>query len=170
MSDMLIKLYELPDGEGTGGPSSGFDVRRASVSERDVILAWVTAQFSAGWASECAITLARQPVSCWIAVENQTREPDGEGCALSEERLVGFACYDAIRRGMFGPLGVHEASRGRGLGRSLLLAALRAMAAEDYAYAVAGWVSSAAFYQRTVGATVIEGSEPGIFRGPPRGA
>lgn len=170
MSDMLIKLYTLPTQEAWGKPSPGFDVRRALPSERDVILEWITARFRAAWAAECAVALARVPVSCWIAVEVQTREPDAEGYALPEERLVGFACYDAAQRGMFGPMGVDEPRRGKGLGRSLLISALRAMAGEGYAYAVAGWVSSAAFYERVVDATLIHGSEPGIFRGPLRGA
>ena len=37
------------------------------------------------------------------------------------------------------------------------------MRAEGYAYAIIGWASSIEFYQKAVGATVIEGSEPGIY-------
>jgi hypothetical protein len=40
------------------------------------------------------------------------------------------------------------------------------MKAEGYAYAVIGWAGPQEFYARLVGATVIEGSEPGIYRGP----
>ena len=40
------------------------------------------------------------------------------------------------------------------------------MRAEGYAYAIIGWASSIDFYQRAVGAVVIEGSEPGIYPAP----
>ena len=66
---------------------------------------------------------------------------------------------------MFGPVGVREDYRGRGIGKALLLASLHAMAGEKYAYAIIGWVGPIQFYAETVGATVIEGSEPGIFQG-----
>jgi GNAT superfamily N-acetyltransferase len=82
-----------------------------------------------------------------------------------DEALIGIACYDATRRGMFGPEGVHEAYRGRGIGKALLLACLHAMKDERYAYAVIGWAGPVEFYAKTVGATVIEGSEPGVYRG-----
>ena len=56
--------------------------------------------------------------------------------------------------------------RGRGIGKALVLAALHAMRAEGYAYAIIGWASSVDFYRKAVGATVIEGSEPGIYPPP----
>ena len=58
---------------------------------------------------------------------------------------------------------MHPDRRGRGVGRALLLAALHAMHAEGYAYAIIGWASSIDFYKRAVGAVVIDGSEPGIY-------
>ncbi len=53
---------------------------------------------------------------------------------------------------------MQESDRGRGIGSALLLTALKAMAAEGYAYAIIGYVSSTSFYERAVGATVIEDS------------
>ena len=79
--------------------------------------------------------------------------------------LVGFACYDATIRGFFGPTGVHEAQRGRGLGKALLFAALHTMWEVGYAYAVIGSAGPTEFYAKAVGATPIEGSTPGIYRG-----
>jgi predicted N-acetyltransferase YhbS len=60
---------------------------------------------------------------------------------------------------------VDEKARGTGLGKALLLAALRAMAADGYAYAVIGGAGPVDFYVKTVGAIPIEGSEPGLYRG-----
>ena len=62
--------------------------------------------------------------------------------------------------------GPPEQRRGRGVGKALLLAALHAMRAEGYAYAIIGWASSIDFYRKAVGATVIEGSKPGIYPAP----
>jgi predicted N-acetyltransferase YhbS len=78
---------------------------------------------------------------------------------------LGFACFDTDIKGMFGPIGVREDYRRRRIGKALLLTSMHAMAAETYAYAIIGWVGPVQFYSETVGATVIEGSEPGIFHG-----
>lgn len=152
MPDMLVKLYALPE----IGPdlaalaAQGVTIVRALAPDKHRIVDWMREVFEPGWAAECDVALSRQPVSCFIAVH--------------EKQPVGFACYDATSKGFFGPTGVVEAMRGRGIGRALLLAALHAMKEEGYAYAVIGGVSDAApFYAKTVGATVIEGSAPGIY-------
>jgi predicted N-acetyltransferase YhbS len=53
--------------------------------------------------------------------------------------------------------------RGSGLGAALLLACLGSMREMGYAYAIIGGVGPAKFYEKTVGAFVIPGSEIGIF-------
>ena len=58
-----------------------------------------------------------------------------------------------------------ETQRGRGIGKALLLAALNAMRESGYAYAIIGGVGPAEFYEKAVGAVLIEGSSPGIYRG-----
>ncbi|MCK7582595.1 MAG: GNAT family N-acetyltransferase [Chromatiales bacterium] len=103
-----------------------------------------------GWASECDVAFANRPISCHIATESGA--------------IRGFACYDSTGRGLFGPIGVALEARGRGIGRGLLLSCLHAMSAAGYAYAVVAGVEAAEFYQRTVGATEIPGSTPGIYR------
>ncbi len=58
-----------------------------------------------------------------------------------------------------------KSSRGMGIGEALLRSCLLAMKDEGYAYAVIGWVDGAEeFYEKTVGATVIEDSFPGVYR------
>jgi predicted N-acetyltransferase YhbS len=91
--------------------------------------------------------------------------PAGNPYDLPPEVLLGFACYDVASKGMFGPIGVREDYWRRGIGKALLLTCLHAMAMEGYAYAVIGSAGPAEFYAKTVGATVIAGSEPGISRG-----
>lgn len=169
MADMLVKLYALPD----VGPTitrlqmEGIEVRMAAPSEKRAIVGWVRANFSEGWAAECEAAIEQRPVTCYIAVDKGLNHPgNGNGYALPTEKLVGFACFDATAKGMFGPTGVQEDYRGRDIGKALLLVCLHAMAAQRYAYAVIGWAGPTDFYSKIVGATIIEGSEPGIYRGP----
>ena len=131
--------------------SAGVTVRRALAPELELVTNWVREKFSAGWSSETAVSFARQPNSCFLATRNG--------------RLVGFACHDAIARGFFGPTGVDEAARGAGIGHALLLATLLDMRTLGYGYGIIGDVGPSAFYERTVGATAIPNSEPGVYAG-----
>jgi GNAT superfamily N-acetyltransferase len=156
MPDLLVRLYDLP----APGPAiaklagQGIVVRRAAAMERSAVVGFARGHGSEGWAGECEAAFARLPVACFVAVDSATKA------------LIGFACHEATCRDFFGPELVHPDWRGRGVGLALLLVTLEAMRAEGYAYAIIGWASSVAFYQRAVGAVVIEGSEPGIYPAP----
>jgi hypothetical protein len=151
MPDMLVKLYELPelDPQLRKTEKLGFVVRRPNPWERPILVDWVREHFDLAWASECETAFAANPPSCFIAVEN--------------EALVGFACHDCTRRNFFGPTGVAEKTRDKGVGLSLLLSCLHAMRANGFAYAIIGGVGPAEYYAKKVGATLIEGSSPGIY-------
>lgn len=84
-------------------------------------------------------------------------------CCVDQQRPVGFACYDAIAKGMVGPIAVDAAYRNRGIATVLLNQCFEAMKMDGYAYAAIGWVSSEAFYRKACGAHAIPGSEPGIY-------
>ncbi|MCM3127890.1 GNAT family N-acetyltransferase [Paenibacillus provencensis] len=153
MPDMLVKLYDLPEVEGRASyeQQTGVTIRRAIAPEKHVVSEWVGAHFGKGWVSECEVAFARSPITCLIAVENG--------------KLLGFACYDATVKGFFGPTGVDEHERGRGIGKMLLLYALDYMKQDGYGYAVIGGAGPVDFYATTTGATVIEGSVPGVYKG-----
>lgn len=153
MADMLVKLYDLPEFETVEQfeKRTGVAIRRAIAPEKHLVSEWVGTHFRPHWVSECEVAFARSPISCLIAVEN--------------EKMLGFACYDATTKGFFGPTGVDEQERGRGIGKMLLLYALHLMRLEGYGYAVIGGAGPTEFYAKTVGAQVIEGSEPGVYRG-----
>ena len=169
MTDMLVKLYALPEATShlTMLNRNGLEIRRPHASEKHVLSEWVQQHFrDASWATGCEVALENRPVSCYIAVKkSQVPVSSQNPYDLPDEVLVGFACYDVSSKGMFGPFGVHEPYRNQGIGSALLLACLHAMKEEGYAYAVIGWVSSEDFYARAVGATVIPDSEPGIYHG-----
>jgi ribosomal protein S18 acetylase RimI-like enzyme len=168
MADMLVKLYELPDAAPLLAElkEKGIVIRRAAPAEKDAVAEWVRSNFQEFWAREAAAAIENRPVTCFIAAQMQPgKAPDDNPYALPFQKLAGFACYDVAGRGLFGPTGVSENYRGRGLGKALLLATLHAMREERYAYAVIYWTGPQEFYARAVGATVIEGSEPGMFDG-----
>lgn len=152
MADMLVKLYELPDLEPalTLCRQQGVVVRGALAPERPPLLGWIKEQFPF-WIEEVNAAFARTPVSCFLA--------------LRDREILGFACYDIIRKNFFGPTGVLESERRTGIGRALLLAALHAQKSAGYAYAIIGGVGPAEYYANAVGATMIEGSTPGIYAG-----
>jgi ribosomal protein S18 acetylase RimI-like enzyme len=152
MTDLLVKLYDLPDHEEltTSLARQETIVRRAMASERKQVAVWVQQLFGDGWAAESQVSFARQPIACMVAV--------------SGGRLVGFASYDSTCRNFFGPIGVDPNFRHRGIGQGLLLAALEAMAHAGYAYAIIGGAGPMAFFEKSVGAFPIPGSTPGIYQ------
>jgi hypothetical protein len=152
MADMLVKLYELPELEPALRQSRerGVVIRRAVPSERPPLRRWVDEHFPY-WTGEVDIVFTRLPVTCFVA--------------LREHEILGFACYDGICKNFFGPTGVRESERGTGIGRALLLASLHAQKAQGYAYAIIGGVGPAEYYTKAVGATLIDGSTPGIYGG-----
>ncbi|UCD37854.1 MAG: GNAT family N-acetyltransferase [Fidelibacterota bacterium] len=151
MSDMLVKLYALPDLEVEVATqrSQGVEIRRAKAPERELVVGWVSRTFRERWGNQCSQTFGHLPPTCLIAV----REKD----------ILGFACYDAVFRGVFGPTGVAETERERGIGRALLIAALHTMREDGYIYGIVGRVGPVDFYARHAGAVVIKDSDPGMF-------
>jgi len=152
MGDMLVKLYDLPDvaPRVRALGDAGVIVRIAMAYEKAPVVTWVREQFGDAWGDECEVAFARQPVSCYVAVDHG--------------RLAGFACHDSTCRNFFGPMGVHASARGRGIGSVLLQCCLHAMAAAGYAYAIIGGAGNGAIYRKVAGAIDIEGSTPGIYR------
>jgi GNAT superfamily N-acetyltransferase len=150
--DLLVKLYALP-AEKAAEPVAApeYEVRRAFAAEKGLVRRWIAQHFGDRWASESEAAFARLPISCFVAVV--------------DDQIAGFACYDATTRGFFGPVGVSEEQRQRGVGRALLLATLRDMANQGYAYAIIGAAGSAGFYTRELGAIEIPDSVPGFYRG-----
>ena len=153
MTDMLVKLYTLPELAPVlvQQRAQDIDIRRALVPERHLVVDWVRQHWGAGWASECDTAFVRQPVSCFVAT--------------AAGQLVGFACHEATYKNFFGPFGVAEAQQRRGIGAALLLTALHDMAAQGYAYAIIGGVGSGELFTRVAGAIPINDSTPGIYRG-----
>lgn len=149
--DYLVNLYALSANGEIDAKMRGAEVtiRRALSPEYEIIGDWIRDHFGSGWSGETAISFARQPIACFIALRGQT--------------LLGFAAYDSTSRGFFGPTGVDETARGSGIGHALLLATLLDMRKVGHSYAVIGDVGPADFYVNAVGAIPIPGSEQGLY-------
>ena len=153
MNDMLVRLWALPERSeplcAALQDEQGIIIRACRPYERHIVAAWVGTHFSPKWVSEVKIALSRQPVGCFIATR--------------EKRIIGFACCDVTARGYIGTMGVGEEARGTGVGKALALCAAESLKAQGYAYAIVGGVGPAVFYEKAIGATLIENSSPGIY-------
>jgi len=149
---MLVRLYDLPDSEPyyERAREVGAGIRRAEAWDRFALRSFIEANFWEAWAPEADLAFSGHPITGFVAT--------------LEGRIAAFAVYECSRRGYFGPTGVREDLRGRGLGAALLFRCLESMREMGYGYAVIGGVGPQAFYEKTCGAFVIPESETGIYR------
>jgi predicted N-acetyltransferase YhbS len=154
MPDMLVNLLKLAPLEPVLSElrQGGVIIRRAQPHEMTPVRDFVLQNFEAGWADEISVGYANKPVSIYLAI--------------LDRRVVGFGAYECTRRSFFGPTGVAESVRGRGVGKALLLACLWGLREMGYAYAIIGGAGPFGFYERAVGATIIPDSVPGIYADP----
>ena len=148
---MLVRLYDLPDPDGyyRRAREAGATVRRAEPWDRFALRAFIEANFWEAWAAEAELAYSGHRITAFVATV--------------EGRIAGFAVYECSRRGFFGPTGVREDLRGRGLGAALLFRCLEAMSEMGYAYAVIGGVGPQAYYEKVCGAFIIPGSDVGVY-------
>ena len=148
--DMLVKLYEVQDCPELMEKlkAEGVLIKKAMTPDLTKITTWVRDTFGQGWADECTAGILNN--GCWIAVK--------------DKKVIGFACHDATLPDFFGPTGVQEEMRGRGIGKALLIRCMISMKEKGYAYAIIGSAGPKDFYKKAVGATGIEGSIPGAYR------
>ena len=150
---MLVKLYDLPliDSQKLEKLNGlGYTFRNAISPEKHIVTKWVKENFSEQWASEVDSAFTNLPSSCILAQKG--------------EKIIGFACYESTSKSFFGPTGVLETERGKGLGKILLIKALEGLRNMGYAYGIIGGVGPIEFYENAVGATIIEDSTPGIYK------
>jgi hypothetical protein len=151
MPDLLVNLLKLPPLENSlrDLEQSATLVRRAQAFEIGPVRKFIEENFSVAWADEASVGFANKPVSVLISTH--------------DNRICGFAAYECTRRAFFGPTGVAESDRGRGIGKALLIAGLWGLREMGYVYGIIGGAGPVDFYQRTVDATIIPDSEPGIY-------
>ena len=146
MPDLLVNLLKLPAHSLT---DKTIVIRRAQPFELSQVRNFITEKFSQSWADEVSAGFANKPVTVFLAT--------------IDRRIVGFAGYECTRRGFFGPTGVSEEARDKGIGTALLISALQGLRDMGYVYAIIGGAGPVAFYKNAVGAFVIPDSDPGIY-------
>ena len=147
MPDLLVNLLKLPEREVPADPS--IHIRRAQPFELTPVREFIRNNFSISWADEVSVGFANKPLTVFIATR--------------AGRVIGFAGYECTRKAFFGPTGVLESERGRGIGKALLLESLWGLSELGYVYGIIGAAGPEKFYRQTVGAFVIPDSEPGIY-------
>jgi GNAT superfamily N-acetyltransferase len=151
MPDMLVNLLTLPPLQPflDEMKAAGVTIRRAQPFEFTPVRRFIAETFSIAWADEVSVGFANKPVMVYIATR--------------DNQVIGFAGYECTRKAFFGPTGVAESERGRGVGKGLLFAALWGLRELGYVYGIIGRAGPIEFYQEAVGAVVIAGSDPGIY-------
>src|SRR5229473_6063132 len=147
MPDLLVNLLKLPSLDQLKDES--VNIRRAQPFEITPVREFIEKNFSVAWADEVSVGFANKPVTVFIATR--------------AGRVVGFAGYECTRKSFFGPTGVAENERGRGIGKALLVASLWGLRELGYVYGIIGGVGPMEFYREAVGAIVIPESEPEIY-------
>ena len=141
--DMLVNLYNF--NENIKNLSDEIFIKKALSPDRYKIIKFVKDNFGDNWASECESAFSNNPITCFVAIRHK--------------KVVGFACYDVTCKNFFGPMGVLENFREKGIGTILLKKSLLAMKESGYAYAIIGSVGPAKFYEKKANATLIESSK-----------
>lgn len=151
MTNMLVNLRQVNEDLLLKEDLSkqGIKIVRATMPDRKAIVEWVKRNSSIYAAGECEGAFSQSPISCFIAVK--------------EKQLIGYACYNATAKDFFGPTRVKDEFRGLGIGKMLLIESLIAMRYEGYEYAIIGGVGPVEFYQKVVGAVVIENESSDLY-------
>ena len=119
----------------------GIVARRVEKDEKERFISWMAADgWSAGWQYQAGTACDAEPSAAFVA------EKDGE--------FLGFAVYDGVRPGWFGPTGTSESRRGSGIGSILFLKCVEDMQDKGYPVCHICAVGPLYFYSKVVGAAV----------------
>ena len=123
--------------EGHSAPPTAI---RAMPADAPRLLDFVEREFGRIWRLEAAKAFDRELPNAFYAEEGGA--------------LTGFAVHEVNNRGLgfFGPTGVLESMRGRGIGCALLLASLADMRRLGHERAVIPWTDALEFYRKCSGA------------------
>jgi GNAT superfamily N-acetyltransferase len=150
--DMIAPLLSLPSSQPFVRvvEAQGVGVRRAKVWEAGSVRKFIEERLVPIWAEEAAVAFANKPISALIAFDGAT--------------IVGFAVYECTFRGLFGPIGVDEAYRERGIGAALLMRCLEAMREMGYIYAIIGQAGPREFFEKVCGAIAVPEHWPSYLK------
>lgn len=138
--DMIVSLknYSIPE-----IPPSEVIFRKAELSDSVSLKLFVEKEFGTGWIESIENGFQEENIPIYIAIENGI--------------IVGFACFDVVRRkkGLFGPMGTSISKRIQGIGYTLLHYCLNEMKERGYEYSIIGEAGPLEFYEKACNAIVI---------------
>ncbi len=158
MSDLVNLIVDVHDARWSEEVDSSARRAIATLGLRlgpsdERTLAWIDAEFGGGWSREVFLGDAI------VAFDDD--EP--VGFAAFDARTLSYAWLRGVARdpgvGLFGPVGVASAYRGGNLGKALVALAILALRSRGYSRALIAAASEgrlARYYERTIGARVIE--------------
>lgn len=149
--DMLVRLYDLPDITPVMKKmdEQGIKIERAFPPNRLHIIDWVKKHSGIYGAGEAECCFGKKAPTLFIASR--------------DNKILGYACYNATAPDYFGPTRVLDEEQGKGIGKALLLKCMYALREEGYGYAIIGYVGPVEFYEKCLGAVKIENSSPGLY-------
>jgi len=138
--DMIVSLkdYFLPP-----ITKNNITFRKAAQCDASDLLPFVKQEFGIGWLESIRHGFLQKNIPIFIAIERQ--------------EIVGFACYDVVRRkkGLFGPMGTTSSKRNQKIGSTLLHFCLDEMKEIGFEYAIIGEAGPIEFYEKVCNAVVI---------------
>ncbi len=120
----------------------GYTVKHAKPSTLPKIQEWIHRKFGVIWSIEAGLTKDKIDAGL-LYVTNS----DGE--------IIGFSVYGATAPYRFGPIGVDEKHRGKGVGKALLYQTLQEMRKTGVRIAEIPWTTHLFFYASIPGITSI---------------
>ena len=138
--DMIVSLKNY---SYQNVPTTNITFKRANQHDNISLKYFVEREFGKAWLKSVENGFLNKKISIFIA------QDEGE--------IIGFACYDVVRkkRGVFGPMGVSFSNRVKGIGYTLFHLCLQEMKEIGYEYAVIGEAGPLEFYEKACGAVVI---------------
>jgi N-acetylglutamate synthase-like GNAT family acetyltransferase len=138
--DMIVSLrnYSSPK----IAPSE-ITFRKAILEDTAFLKKFVEKEFGNGWLDAIENGFQEENIPIYIALQNN--------------HIIGFACFDVVRRkkGLFGPMGTSILNRTQGIGYTLLHHCLKEMQEIGYEYAVIGEAGPLEFYEKSCNAIII---------------
>ena len=91
MSDMLVKLYNIPNSYDIEKKLLEEDIRikKALSPDRSKITSFSKTCAKEDYSDEVNAAFSNNPITCYIATK--------------EKKIIGFACYEATAKNFFGP-------------------------------------------------------------------
>ena len=115
-----------------------YDIRLAKPAEKGEIGAWIEEKFTVFWRNETEYAFDKATPSVVIGKD-------------SRGKILGFATFNGVAPGRFGPAGVDPSMRGKGLGTVLLFDAFQAMKEEGREDAIVHWTDLLFYYTQVPG-------------------